>query len=366
MARILAVTWDGGGNVPPMLGIARELLARGHTVRLVAHRSQHEDLRSSGFEVAAALHAREFSRLDDNSPVAMVRTFADRGLARDVDDDLTAHPADLVLVDCLLLGVLDAVRASGVPFVVLEHLYDGYYRSLLRGPIGLGARALGARPDRSLAAAAARLVTSIPELDPAGSRPGIEHVGPVAPWSPRVTGDPAVLVSLSTFAFPGVAGCLQRVLDATADLAARVVVTTGPVVEPATLRTASNHEVHRFVPHAELMPQMSMVVGHGGHSTTMQALAHDLPLVVMPMHAMVDQPLVGRTVERAGAGRTVPKRVGVDRLRRTIGTVLSERSHHEAAARLGEAVRSRPGAQRAADRVEALVGSTNSGVPFGT
>ena len=366
MAEILVVTWDGGGNVPPALGIAGELAARGHVVRVAGHRSQHESLREAGFEVVPCHHARHFSRLADNSPVTMVRTFADRGLGRDVADALAARPADLVVVDCLLLGVMEAVRATGTPYVVLEHMYDAYYRTLLRGPIGLGVRAHGIRPGAVIGGAAARLVTSVPELDPVGEAPGVEHVGPVVPWSPRVPGDPAVLVSLSTFAYPGVADCLQRLLDATAGLDARIVVTTGPVVDPATLRTAGNHEVHRFVPHAELMPHVSMVVGHGGHSTTMQALAHDLPLVVMPMHRMVDQPLVGRTVARAGAGRVVAKRARPDRLRPVVEELLADGPHRAAAARLGEVVRSRPGARRAADRIEQLAGSTRPGVPFGT
>jgi UDP:flavonoid glycosyltransferase YjiC (YdhE family) len=366
VAEILVVTWDGGGNVPPALGIARELAARGHAVRLAGHRTQREALQETGFPVVPVPHAREFSGLADNSPLTMVRTFADRGLARDVTAELEARPADLVVVDCLLLGVLDAVRATRTPYVVLEHMYDASYRTMLRGPIGLGVRASGVRPGRALAGAAARLVTSIPELDPSGSRTDVEHVGPVVPWSARVPGGPAVLVSLSTFAYPGLAACLQRVLDATADLDARVVVTTGPVVDPDMLRTSPVHEVHRFVPHAELMPHVSLVVGHGGHSTTMQALAHDLPLVVVPMHPLVDQPLVGRTVERAGAGRVLPKRSSPRRLREAIDGLLADGPHRAAAARLGEAVRSRPGAQRAADRIEALVRRSPTGVPFGT
>ena len=224
----------------------------------------------------------------------------------------------------------------------------------------------GHRPGRALDAAAARLVTSIPELDSVGDRTGIEHVGPVVDWSPRVAGDLTVLVSLSTFAYPGMADCLQELLDATAGLDARVVVTTGPVIDPASLRTAANHEVHRFVPHAELMPQASLVVGHGGHSTTMQALAHDLPLVVMPMHPMVDQPMVGRSVARAGAGRVVPKKAKAAALRPVIEELLADGPHRAAAARLGEAVRSRPGAALASDRIEALVGTGRPGVPFGT
>ena len=37
MADILFVTWDGGGNVPPAVGIAAELRRRGHGVRFVGH-----------------------------------------------------------------------------------------------------------------------------------------------------------------------------------------------------------------------------------------------------------------------------------------------------------------------------------------
>ena len=52
MAEILFVTWDGGGNVPPALGIAGELAARGHSVRFVGHARQRASLEASGFEVA--------------------------------------------------------------------------------------------------------------------------------------------------------------------------------------------------------------------------------------------------------------------------------------------------------------------------
>jgi ribonuclease BN (tRNA processing enzyme) len=34
--RYLLVTWDGGGVLPPELGVARRLIARGHSVRMLA------------------------------------------------------------------------------------------------------------------------------------------------------------------------------------------------------------------------------------------------------------------------------------------------------------------------------------------
>jgi UDP:flavonoid glycosyltransferase YjiC (YdhE family) len=358
MSEVLVVTWDGGGNVQPAVGIAAELKRRGHSVRFAGHPRQAESLTEAGFEVAPAREARRFSATDANSPIALVKTFGDRGLGRDVMAALAERPADLVVVDCLLFGVMEALRESGTPYAVLEHLYDTYFRKgWLRGPMGLGMRLMRLRPDASLAAASATYVASLPRLDPAGAspRPELEYVGPVVPFSPRIETDPAVLVSLSTFRFPKLQECLQTVLDATAGIDARIVVTTGPVVDPTSLRTAANHEVHRFVAHAELMPQMSLVVGHGGHSTTMQALAHDLPLVVMPMHPLLDQPMVGRTVAAAGAGRVVRKKADAASLRPVIEELLADGPHRAAAARLGAAVRAMPGAANAADRIEALV-----------
>jgi UDP:flavonoid glycosyltransferase YjiC (YdhE family) len=358
MAEILVVTWDGGGNVPPAVGIATELQRRGHAVRFVAHARQHNSLTAAGFQVAPSREARPFSPLDDNSPITYIKTFGDRGLGRDVSAALADRQADLVLVDCLLFGVMEALRKSGTPYVSLEHLYDAYFRrSWLRGPMGLGMRVMRLDPAASLAAARDTLVASLPALDPAGAHPrsDVAYVGPVTSSSPRVAADPAVLVSLSTIRFPKMQESLQKVLDATAGLDARVVVTTGPVIDPASLQPAANHELHPFVPHAELMPSMSLVVGHGGHATTMQALAHDLPVAVMPMHPLLDQRTVGQSLERAGAGRLVSKKTSVVDLRAVITSLLADGPHRAAAARLGAAIRAMPGATNGADRIEALL-----------
>jgi UDP:flavonoid glycosyltransferase YjiC (YdhE family) len=358
MPEILFVTWDGGGNVPPALGIARELASRGHAVRFVGHPRQREPLTASGFDVAPSRRARAFSALDSNSPLALVAMFGDRGLGRDVLAALADRPADVVVVDCLLFGVMAELREAGTPYVVLEHLYDAYLRGgWMKGPMGLGMRLKRLQPTRSLAGAQLRLAASLPSLDPSGAaaRPELTWVGPVVPVSERVTGEPLVLVSLSTFRFPRMAQCLQTILDACAGLDARVVATTGPVVDPAELRAPDNAEVHRFVPHAELMPRASLVVGHGGHGTTMQALAHDVPLVLMPMHPMLDQPVVARSVAAAGAARVVPKKAKAAELTPVIAAMLADGPHRAAAARLGTEIRSMPGAANAADRIESLV-----------
>ena len=369
MAEILFVTWDGGGNVPPATGIATELKARGHAVRFLGHPRQQPSLVNAGFEVAPGRHLRAFSGLDNNSPFALIAVFGDRGLGRDVLDALAARPADVVVVDCLLFGVMDTLRRAGQPYVVLEHLYDAYYQRWMKGPMGIGMRLRRLQPGRAVTAARLRLVASLPSLDPAGSisHPQTVYVGPVvpvpAPVSAPVDSDPMVLVSLSTVRFPRMSECLQTILDACAGLDARVVVTTGPVVDPADLRAPRNTELHRYRPHSELMPTASLLVGHGGHSTTMQALAHDLPMVLMPMHPMLDQPMVARTVEAAGAGRVVRKKATADELAPVIAGLLADGPHRQAAARLGAEIRAMPGATNAADRIEDVLTTATQGRP---
>jgi UDP:flavonoid glycosyltransferase YjiC (YdhE family) len=166
-----------------------------------------------------------------------------------------------------------------------------------------------------------------------------------------------VLVSLSTYRFPGMARCLQTILDACADLDARVVVTTGPVVDPDDLRAPAHAEVHRFVPHAELMARATLMVGHGGHGSALQALAHDLPQVLMPMHPMLDQPQVARSLEEAGAARVVRKKATAAELAPVVASMLADGPHRAAAARLGAEIRGLPGAVGAAEHLERLVGA---------
>ena len=363
MARILFATWDGGGNVPPATTIAAELQRRGHDVRFLGHETQRASLTGQGFGFTSYAGAKPFSSLEPNSPARLIALFGDRQMGADVVADLEREPADLVVVDALLLGVLDALQRSGQRFVTLVHLYDGYLRGgWAKGPVGLVNRLRGLHAGRLWDAAELELVATLPSLDPGarGTVPATRSfTGPALAGVPAphdlARHDPAVLVSLSTYEYPGMTACLQRILDATADLDARVVVTTGPVIDPADLRPSARHEVHRFVPHDELMGQVSLVVGHGGHATTMRALAHDLPLVVMPMHPLLDQPMVGRSVAEAGAGVLLRKKASVEQIRDAVTARLADGPHRAAAARLGAEIREADGTGTAAGLVEGLV-----------
>jgi UDP:flavonoid glycosyltransferase YjiC (YdhE family) len=128
----------------------------------------------------------------------------------------------------------------------------------------------------------------------------------------------------------------------------------GPSIGVENLSPPPNVEVRGFVPHAELLPTVSMVVGHGGHATTMLALAHDLPVLVLPMHPMLDQKMVGQSLVDAGAGRLVPKAAKPSVIAAAVGELIGDGPHRAAAARLGAAIRRSSGARAGAELIESV------------
>ncbi|HWU21620.1 MAG TPA: glycosyltransferase [Nocardioides sp.] len=359
MSDFLFVTWDGGGNVPPAVGIAAELRDRGHSVRFLGHEGNRTALAAAAMPFRAYEHALAFASREPNGPERMIEVFNDAGVARDMLAELGRAPADVVVIDPMMLAALGAAREAGLTYVPLVHLFHAYlHEGWLRGPFGQVAEQRGYAPYAALDEAPLTLVASLPELDPSGrsALPGnAVHCGPVvAPFPARDLAAlaPALLISLSTYNFPGQTEALQTIMEAAAGLAARVVVTTGPAIDRSALRVPDGIEVHDYVDHAELMPEMTAVMGHGGHATTMRALAHGLPLAVMPMHPMLDQSMVGQAVESAGAGRLVRREATAGEIRAALEELLADGPHRAAAAALGEAIRARPGAAYAADLLE--------------
>jgi UDP:flavonoid glycosyltransferase YjiC (YdhE family) len=365
MARILAVTWDGGGNLPPMLGIASELQGRGHQIRVLGHPQQAEVVTSAGLRFIAYRHARPWSpHVVATGLRFLLRflfgVFTEPGIGEDVRNELAREPVDLALIDSMTLAGLWAAERAGVPTAVLMHTLRRYHtHAWSRSPIGVVAAARGMRPGRLWNAADRVLVATDADLDPSAKRrlpANVRYTGVVqAPIPPgTLEEEPLVLVSLSTIFFEHQQETLQAILDALAGLPMRVVVTTG-AVSPEALRRPPHFEVHRVLPHDDIMPSAALVVGHGGHSTTMRALAHGVPLLILPMHSMLDQLMIGKAVAAAGAGRVLPKTASPRDIRSAVELLLQDPSYRRAAAAVGARLRSRNGAIAAADEIEALV-----------
>lgn len=92
------------------------------------------------------------------------------------------------------------------------------------------------------------------------------------------------------------------VLELLADVPVRVLLTLGEAGSPDLLGPVPpNAHVERWWPQAEIMPNVDLVVGHGGFGTTLAALATGVPQVVIPLFAS-DQFDNARRVAAVGAG----------------------------------------------------------------
>lgn len=370
MAGILFVTLDGGGNLAPALGIAAELRARGDTVRFLGHATQRGPIEAAGFRFEPYSRARPWSAIDASPGFKGVREifamFTDLAPGRDLLDAVEQEPADVVVIDCMSLGALKSAEEAGLRRAVLVHtFYEFVARTWSRGPIGMLGRLKGLHPVRLWTAADLVLVATLAALDPAARRPHIpapvRYTGPIWPAeaapAPSVKADRTILVSLSTIHYDGQERLLQTILDAVADMDLRAMVTTGHAVDPDRLHPPANAELRPYVPHDDVMAKASLVVSHGGHATTMRALAHDLPLVIIPLHPMVDQSMIGRAVEAAGAAKVVSRTSSPEQIRGVIEQQLSDGPHHRAAARLGAAIRAGNPSATAADHLGVLTSS---------
>lgn len=149
---------------------------------------------------------------------------------------------------------------------------------------------------------------------------------------------------------------LGVLLDAVAKLEARVLLTTGPTIEPEQVRTdASAVVVRQWVDQADVMASASVVVCHGGSGTTLGALAAGVPLVVVPQ--FVDQYANAVVVERAGAGLVVDRggRRGplsppdAEPIRQAAATLLADSRYRVEAERIAEEFSAAPSAIEALD-----------------
>lgn len=365
MSRYLFVTWDGGGNVGPAVEIAKELLHRGEKVRFLGQEQQREAIERVGFDFTAYSKPGSWTATDKRgalkNAVGFLSLLVGRGLGRDLVTTLKTLPADLIVIDCLLFGALDAAARAGLRHAVLVHsLYAAIDTTMAGGAPGAVARLAGLNPRKLWAGADLVIAATLEELD-RPPRPGtgltLKYTGPTLPEitpNPVAPLAPTILVSLSTTYIAGQTEVLQKVLDAISDLPVKAIVTTGPAVDPTQLRTPTNTELHRFLPHAEVMPTVSLVIGHGGHSTTMLALAHDLPLLIVPINLMFDQPLIGQTIQKHGAGLTLASSSTPAQIREAVERMLTDTKYQREATRLGAAIRATSGTQTAATRLQAL------------
>jgi UDP:flavonoid glycosyltransferase YjiC (YdhE family) len=130
----------------------------------------------------------------------------------------------------------------------------------------------------------------------------------------------------------------ESLIDAFADLDARVLVTVGPAADPALLGPhRENVRVERYVPQTLVLSRCDAVVSHAGSGTVVATLDHGLPQLCLPQGA--DQFLNAEAVASAGAGvALLPGAVTAETIRDGVATLLDDGSYRDAARRVGPGV----------------------------
>jgi UDP:flavonoid glycosyltransferase YjiC (YdhE family) len=128
---------------------------------------------------------------------------------------------------------------------------------------------------------------------------------------------------------------LQKVIDATAALRVRTLITLGQIA-PDEVSPAQNTVLAPSAPHDAVMREASLVVTHGGHGTVMRALTHQRPMLIIPHGRDQDENAI-RVTER-GAGLKLPATSSVMQLEIAVQQLLQDPSFAEAARKLGSAI----------------------------
>ena len=373
-AKVLLVTWDGAGNLPPERSLVRALVGRGHTVRALAHASVGEAIARDGAEF---LPVHGVTHYDSKEPLppetemlhVIEHIWFARGFAAELLAAVDRFRPDLLLVDICLTHALVAARHAGLPTVALchfpYHLALGPFAPLLDARLSqtnAHAAELGVAPFRShqalFEASSLVLVASYRPFDPlAVAPPNLVHVGPLrsrqlGAWRRRAPGRPLVLVGLST-SHQHQVPLLQRLCDALGKLDVEALVTTGPAIAPDLLRAAENTTLVRFVPHDEVLPSTDLLITHAGHGTVMAGATYGTPMLCFPMGR--DQPMIADLVARLGIGSVSSPDAPVSAIEAAIRSLLADTEKKNRARDLAASLADHPGLDHAVALVEKLL-----------
>jgi MGT family glycosyltransferase len=151
----------------------------------------------------------------------------------------------------------------------------------------------------------------------------------------------------------GDVGLMRTLISSLAASPHRVIVSMGPQHDQLTL--ADNMAGAEFLPQTSVLPNVDLVITHGGNNTVTESLYFGKPMVVLPL--FWDQYDNAQRIHETGFGRRLDTyRHDPAELRETIDELLNDRELRARLTRLSAALQARPGTVRAADLIQQLAG----------
>ncbi len=144
-------------------------------------------------------------------------------------------------------------------------------------------------------------------------------------------------------------GLMQRLVDVLGRTRHRVIVSKGPLADQ--IRLHDNMVGESFLPQPAILPQVDLVITHGGNNTVVEAFHHGKPMIVLPL--FWDQVDNAQRVDEMGFGRRLSTYAFRDEeLTGAIDELLADTALHERMAGIAARMQAVRGTERAADLIE--------------
>jgi MGT family glycosyltransferase len=142
---------------------------------------------------------------------------------------------------------------------------------------------------------------------------------------------------------------MQRLVDVLGTTAHRYIVSMGPQADRITL--ADNMVGAQMLPQTKVIPQVDLVISHGGNNTVTETLHFGKPLIVLPL--FWDQYENAQRIDELGLGiRLDTYTFADDELTGAVDRLLADTDLRARLADMGAAIRARDGLRVGADVIE--------------
>jgi UDP:flavonoid glycosyltransferase YjiC (YdhE family) len=407
----LFVLWEGGGNVPPILGVAKRIMARGHEAIVISDPCNEAEVRAAGcrfFAYSTAPHRNDKSAnstilkdYEASNTIQGFKMFLDTiacgpalQYARDVLGVLTSCKVDAVVVNEALFGGCFAAEVMKLPCVMLIPGTCSFPAPGMPPPGMLPKKGLiGKLFDTMSSVIFKKLIAhGLPSFNKARKELGLPQLTDIIeytysfpdrllimtspdfefpakfPANVRITGaildDPfarekdsvpvaderkLILVGFST-TYQNQGSILQNIIEAIGQLPYRALITLGPAMQTELKNIPPNIMIRSFLPHSQVLAQCAAVVTHAGHGTLIRSLAFGVPLVCIPMGR--DQTANAARVVYRGAGIRLNKKAGAKKIAEAIRKVVENPNYQRKAKELSVKIREQSQWQKACEELE--------------
>lgn len=417
MPRFGVLSFSGAGHINPLIGLSRQLIARGHKVTFFHVSELADQILGQGVEFVPIGGLTSASWVEQTKHqqrpmegIAALRYRLGR-VGGDMEMFLREAPAtircagiDALILDEIALAGPTIAELLRLPYFVISTSvphnfgWDAPRRIMpelswinrlqkilleisvvrMRGPVRRRLdefrQEAGLGPIRKIKRSFPELahLTQLPQcLD--FSRSGLPtnfyYTGPFVdgaarlsvdfPWD-RLDSRPLIYASLGT-TLKGDASTFYFIAAACEDLDLQLVISLGGGRDPEMFRDLpGNPLVVRNAPQLEVIKRAEIVITHAGPNTVFEALMQAKPMIAIPKS--FDQPAIAFRLERLGAAEVLSlKELSAQRIRMALLKVLNDDNYRQTVKELQEKILAVHGLERAADLIEKALQTYHGG-----